>query len=366
MPANIVHLTPEQFGERERRVVEWGPLSASTFRYASGVAALRLQNELGEVIVLPYQGQQIWSASFLGRDLTMRSMFDEPRPTRNYLETYGGFLLHCGATSMGVPGPEDSHPLHGELPNAPYRAAYLLAGEDEKGLYLAVGGEYRHTVAFSTDYRAEPMVKLYSQSSLLSVDFQLTNLKRSPMELMYLAHVNFRPIDGGRLKYSAKADPEHVRVRRSVPSHVRPAAGYVEFLDELARDPARHHLLERGLAFDPEVAFFIDYLQDESGWAHSLQIHPDGTADYIGHRPDELDKAVRWICRTPDQDALGIVLPGTAEPEGRSAESAKGNIKVLPANGDFRCSMVIGAMQESEALDMRERIEAMVAGAVGD
>ena len=49
-----------------------------------------------------------------------------------------------------------------------------------------------------------------------------------------------------------------------------------------------------------------------------MQVHPDGTADYIGHRPDQLDHGVRWICRTPDQDALGICLPATAEPEGYS------------------------------------------------
>ena len=59
-----------------------------------------------------------------GRQLTMRSMFDQPQATRNYLETYGGFLIHCGFTAMGVPTKEDSHPLHGELPNAPYRQAY--------------------------------------------------------------------------------------------------------------------------------------------------------------------------------------------------------------------------------------------------
>ena len=86
----------------------------------------------------------------------------------------------------------------------------------------------------------------------------------------------------------------------------------------------------RNLTFDPEVVFSIDYLGRRcDGWAHSMQVHPDGTADFIRHRPDQLDTGVRWICRTPDQDALGIVLPATAEPEGYTAEKAKGNIKSI-------------------------------------
>jgi hypothetical protein len=77
---------------------------ASTFRYDSGVEALRIANKMGSLVLLPFQGQQIWSAEFGGRNLTMKSMFDEPRATTQYLENYGGFLLHCGATAMGVPG----------------------------------------------------------------------------------------------------------------------------------------------------------------------------------------------------------------------------------------------------------------------
>jgi hypothetical protein len=356
----VVPLVPKQFGERNRLLLQTAGLAATGFRFASGVAAVRLSNSAGELVMLPFQGQQIWSADFLGRELTMKSMFPEPRPTREYLETYGAFLLHCGATAMGVPGPEDSHPLHGELPNAPYDSAVLLLGEDERGRYLGLGGRYRHTVAFACDYLARPLVKLYAEGSVVLVEMEVENLKRSSMELMYLAHANFRPVDGGRLAYSASANPASVRVRRSVPSHVRPKPGYLEFIEELAREPERHHLLTPGLAFDPEVAFSVDYIADEEGWAHSLQLHPDGTADYVAHRPSELPKGIRWICRTPDQDALGLVLPATAEPEGYSAEKAKGNILVLPAGATFRCEMVLGALPAKEAAAIEEKIGRLV------
>ena len=157
-----IHLHPSFFGEAEKTLVEHEGLTASTFLYPSGVQGLRLTNELGHLVVLPYQGQQIWDAQFLGRTLTMRSMFDMPYPTTEYLRTYGGFLLHCGVTAMGVPAAGDSHPLHGELPNAPYQAAQLITGNDERGPYLAITGQYRHTVAFAQNYIAQPTITLHA------------------------------------------------------------------------------------------------------------------------------------------------------------------------------------------------------------
>lgn len=356
-----IHLQPSMFGERERVLLQAGALSAVAFCYDTGVCGLRLRNELGSLVMLPYQGQQIWSAEFGGRELTMKSMFDAPRPTQDYLSTYGGFLLHCGATAMGVPTDADSHPLHGELPNAPYQRAYVVTGSDARGAYIGLGGAYQFTVAFSHNYVARPLVKLYANSSLFDVTMVIDNLKHVDMELMYLAHINFRPVDQGRLVYTAPCDAEHVRVRKSIPSHVHPLPGYAQFLAELERNPQKHNLLTPDLVFDPEVVFFLDYIADQQGWAHSMQVHPDGSADYVAHKPGQLDTGVRWISRTPDQDALGLILPATAEPEGYAAEKAKGNIKVIPARGQFRLDLQIGMLDAEGATAMEEAIAALLA-----
>src|SRR5688572_8320292 len=74
----VIHLSPPLFTEKERPLIEAGPLSASVFRFATGVCGLRLKNELGQLVLLPYQGQQIWLAEFRGRTLTMKSMFLSP------------------------------------------------------------------------------------------------------------------------------------------------------------------------------------------------------------------------------------------------------------------------------------------------
>lgn len=349
METVTIALSPAQFGERESLLVECGDFTATAFRFGSGVCAVRLANAVGSIVMLPWQGQQIWSAHFHGRELTMKSMFDQPRAGVGYLETYGAFLLHCGATAMGVPGPGDSHPLHGELPNAPYQCAYLELGEDADGPYLALGGWYRHTVAFTCNYTAEPLTKLHADSGILDVTLDITNHKVTPMEWMYLAHINFRPVEQARLVYSAPCDPEHARVRTSIPSHVRPPAGYREFLQELARDPAKHNVFSNDLPFDPEVCFFLDYQADAAGWAHSLQVLPAGGADYVGHRPDQLDKVVRWIANNGDQGAMGLALPATAEPEGYTAEKAKGFVRLLPPGETTRIELRAGALTPEQA-----------------
>jgi hypothetical protein len=356
-----IHLVPQLFVEREKTLIEHGPLSASTFLFDSGVCGIRLRSERGELVLLPFMGQQVWSAEFDGRNLTMKSMFAGPRPTSQMLATFGAFLVHCGATAIGNPSKEDTHPLHGELPNAPYQEAFLVAGQDDRGPYIGLGGHYQHTLAFSYNYVATPLVRLHASAAWFDLGMTIANLKNSPMDLMYMPHINFRPVDDGRLVYSAPCTAQHVRVRTSLPSHVRPSQAYVEFIQTLQQQPEKANQFAPGLAFDPEVVFYVDYLADEAGWAYTMQVHPDGRADYVRHRPAQLDKAIRWMCRTADQDALGIE-PSTSEGDGYLAEKAKGTVKVLPPHNEFHCDIEIGALTPAEARQVEETIQRIVTG----
>lgn len=351
------------FSTEERVFVENDDFKVTLFRFPLGVEAVRMQNRRGAIVMLPFQGQQIWSANFGGRELTMLSMFDQPRPTQTYLQTYGAFFIHCGVTAVGAPSADDDHPLHGELPNAPYHEAYLELNEDETGRYVALGGLYRHIVAFKHRFRAEPLVKLYADSSVMSVGLRVTNEKRSTMDLMYLAHANFRPVDHARLVYSAKYDAAHVRVRREIPSHIAPPPGYAELLQELAHNPAAHHVMTPGKRYDPEAVFAIDYLADAQGWCHTLQVLPDGTSDYIAHRHSEAPRVNRWLCRTPDQDGLGIAFPSTCGVLGYTAEKAAGHVLSLEAGSTWSIAMKSGALDAAATRSLMTQID-QIAGRV--
>jgi hypothetical protein len=144
-----------------------------------------------------------------------------------------------------------------------------------------------------------------------------------------------------------------------VPKHIKSSCSIEEFtafLNALKADPIIHTTLTPDLILDPEVIFFIDYLADEQGWAHSMQIHPDGYAHYIRHQPSELNKGVRWITRTPDQEALGLYLPATAEHEGYLKEKEKGNIKILPAGETTVFHLEAGLLHPDAAREMEKNI----------
>ena len=352
-----VHLDVVTFSAGETIIAEHGGLTASVFRYASGVAALRIRNTVGEIVTLPFQGQQIADATFHCRRLTMRSMFGDPVAASSYLGNSGGFLVHCGATAMGNPAQGDSHPLHGELPNLPYASAALIIGNDGRGPFMGLTGAARHTIAFTHNYEIRPVVKLHADDGWIEADVAIRNLKHTPMELMYLAHINFRPHDGARIIDTVPDDAEHIRIRTKLPAGLfKPSETHKAMLDAMLANPALHRDLVPGRPVDPEIVMGLSHRADQDGWAHSMQLLADGTGDFVSHRPKELPGGVRWMTRNADQDALGLFLPGTAEADGYTAEKAKGNVVVLPPQETFRCSLAFGALNPQEADALRNRI----------
>lgn len=347
-----ITLRPEHFGELERTLVEWGRFSVSTFRYGTGVAGLRVTNAVGEIEFLPFQGQQVWRAEFLGRPLTMRSMFDEPNPTTEYLATYGGFFIHCGAAVMGGPGPDDHHPLHGELPNAAYQHAELRLGTDGDGSFLEITGTFEHAVAFTHRYVARPTIRLRPGDARMTMQLNIENRGARPMDLMYLAHINFAPIDGATILDTVPPGPAHTRVIHPDHALAEASEAYRDLLAHHVDHPDSHRMMTADQTFEPEIVFAVDCEADGEGWATTMQLHPDGTSDFVRHRPDQLDHGIRWIARGADQEALGMLLPATAEPHGYLAESAKGNVRSLASGASVDFTIEFGALDGAATIEM--------------
>ena len=100
-----VALQRPAFGEREREAVAAKGLTASLFRYDTGVDAIRLSNARGNVVILPYMGQMVWSAAFDAVPLEMRSMFPAPRPAETSLRPMASspIMPDCCATASPPP-----------------------------------------------------------------------------------------------------------------------------------------------------------------------------------------------------------------------------------------------------------------------
>lgn len=349
-----IQLDSCRFTPAETLLIEHGKLKASLFRYPSGVDAVRLTNSRGQLVMLPYQGQQIWSMHMDGRNLGMQSIFDQPHPTQNFGATYGAFFLHCGLSGMGHPGPGDTHPLHGELPNAPFQKAWIACGRDDHGDYLELAGDYRHSRAFACDYTASSAVRLYDNAATVPITLTITNHRASPLEYLYLAHINFNPVDHARLVYSAPG-----RGVQLMPDfeHSPQSPQYVAFIEKVRANPSLLDTLDPSHQLNPEVVlYYFDYKADRDGWAHSLHIEPTGHGGYVKHRPDELDKVIRWIVRTPNENAIGVALPATATPEGYTREKARGNIRTLVGGATTAIHLEAGLLTPEQTAAMEVHI----------
>jgi len=351
-----IDLAAVQFGPRTVTLLQSQDMRANVFRYTTGIEALTIQTPLGEATFLPFKGQQVWDARFLGRCLTMRSMFEEPQPTDDYLASYGAFLIHCGITAMGGPGPGDTHPLHGELPNARFQSARLLAGSDALGPYFSLAGTYWQARAFSHNYRFHVEARLRPASSWLEITARVENIRSVPLDVMYLAHINFLPVDGGRLLDTVADDDTGIVVRQDTPPGLHISAEHRRLLSQLAADPSRHRQMMPGGRIDPEVVMLLSCEADATGLAHGLQLHPDGSADVVSYRPAELPVAVRWISRLGDQEALGLILPATSGVDGYSAEKARGRVVTLPGGGTYSCQYRCGALDPAGARALADEI----------
>lgn len=359
---NKIFLKEAYFGEKETEILSSGELSASLFTYSTGVKAVRIKNGKGSIVVLPYMGQMVWRAEFLGYEMTMKTIFDEPIQAKDvFHETYGCFLMHCGLTAMGNPTAEDDHTPHGELPICKYDTVFLVAGEDEAGKYIGISGVYTHKSCYAYNYDFSPLVKLYEDSTYLDVTVSFTNNKDVPLEYYYLCHVNHRPVNGATLCYTA--DRKAIKVNHEVPDDYfckKDADATNAYLDMLDENPA---IMDKVGApyqcYRPEIVFYAKYDADENGNAYTMQINPDGYSTFVVHRPEELPYGIRWISRTEDEDTMGMVLPATCEHLGKLYCQRNNQQSYLAKGETMTYHVVTGYLTPEQTKVMEAKIHSM-------
>ena len=353
-----INLANVAFTDKPTLLAEDGEFKAVAFRYTTGVAALKVSNRRGSFTILPWMGQMIWRCDFDGRELAMKSMYDEPKDCKAcFNESYGCFMMHCGLTAMGNPTAEDTHVGHAELPIIRYKEAYLEFGKDKTGEYVAVGGTAFYDMCFTYNYSFSPRVVLRKGAAKIEIAATVKNLKDLPFEYYYLCHVNHRPIDGSRLLYTA--DPAKAIINHEVPDGYRKdwADATNAWLDEFDRNPAcGDRIGAKGESYRPEIVNCFMHHAAKDGWAYTMQLAPDGTAVYVKHDPKQLPYGTRWIARTVDEDALGMCLPATSEHKGRLYCRAHRQQRTLKTGKTVRYHIETGLLGKADAAKMRKLI----------
>ncbi|MDD7972805.1 DUF4432 family protein [Roseinatronobacter alkalisoli] len=354
-----IPLTPAMFNHAENVVARSPAFTVTAWRTRLDIEMLRIATARGHVDVLPFMGQMIWDAVFDGVRLTMDSAFPAPRPAHSIVETYGCLAYHSGILTNGCPGPEDDHPLHGEMPCKRMDAAHLEFCQEDGAPVIRVGGHVDHVLGFGPNYRARPSVTL-GEGTVIGMGMVVENRSALPMDLMYMAHVNFAFVPNGIIHQPAPFSTGRTRVRTDVPAHVTPNDDYRAFLSELSGMPEAGRVLDQPERWNPEQVIYVDAPgTDAAGMTHAMLERPQGDGFAMSYATAEFGHMVRWILHGADAKVAAFALPSTCEPEGYLAERTKGNVGVLHP-GETRSFMArFGYVTRDEAAALARTIAAI-------
>ncbi|WLI78223.1 aldose 1-epimerase family protein [Kosakonia sp. H02] len=329
-------LQREGFTLQPQILLENSDFTVSAFRYPSGVEAVKLENDRGYLLVLPWLGQMIWDVHFDGRSLTMHNMFRQPKPAQQIVETYGCFAFHSGLLANGCPSSEDTHVLHGEMACAPMDDAWLeLDGET-----LRLTGRYEYVMGFGDHYLAQPAVVLHSHSALFDIEMTVTNLACAPMPLQYMCHMNYAYVP--QATFSQNLPDDALTLRESVPAHVKPTEQWLAFNRRLQQGEASLSALTQPAFYDPEIVFFADCLDRYTDTPEFRMHGPDGVTWLTRFSSREFNYATRWILYNGDQQVAAFALPATCRPEGFLAAQRNGSLLTLAPQETRRFHVTTG------------------------
>lgn len=354
-----INLSQDFFSANRKSLIENSSFSVIAFRYKTGVAALEIYNNVGSFIILPFNGQQIYKINFHNQDLTMKSIFDEPNDSMNFGENYGSHLIHCGLTKNGNPSEEEDYPLHGELPNCKYQDAYILVDD----FSITVGGNFYYKNSLEYNYVFNPEISLNYNSSILDVNIFVENLRSKPMKYMYMAHINWIPVDGSELIYSSNKGEDDITVfddTFGLPESEE-SDKFKAYVKELKINPLLSDVLDSHTQiYDPEFCMYIKYLGDEVNYAHALQVMPNGYSQYVKFNRETLPSAVRWIARTGDEDAIGFAIPSMTNHLGFARNDKLGLIPEISAKSKINLNYSFGLLNPMETEEMKEKIDRII------
>ncbi|MCF1428641.1 MAG: aldose 1-epimerase family protein [Shewanella sp.] len=334
-------LYKHSFSKERSLIAKSDAFEIHTFVYNSGVHAIEIRNAKGHLIILPFMGQMVWHAEFLGTNLCMKNMFREPKPAKTIVETYGCFAFHAGMIRMGCPTPQDDHVLHGEMPCATMDSAWLEISDTS----VTIKGSYEYLMGFGDHYLAMPSVTLAADASEFDIGMVVRNLASKPMPLQYMCHINATYVEGAVM--SQNLPDEAFVLRQSVPAHVRPTEQWLAY-NEALKTAAPFGILDKPQLHDPEIVYFADSIDRYTQRAELAMAIGDKCL-ITEFDTKEFNHLTRWILCNSDQQVAAFALPATCRPEGFLAAKASDTLVYLAAGEERSFSVRTGIRELAES-----------------
>lgn len=332
-----IKLSHQMFSQSEFELYQDDNFSAKTFLYPSGVEGLRLTNQRGELVVLPFMGLIIWDAVFDGISLKMKDMFSQPLPGKGIADTYGCFQFTSGLLGNGTPAPEDDYQLHGEFPTSKMAHAYLTIGEDT----LTIHADFEYVKGFGDHYLSEPSVMMRANSGLFDINLDVTNLSHAQaMPLQYMCHMNYAYAKNAHIEQNLP--DEAFGLRQTVPAHVHPTDAWLAYNDQLKASGELINDLTDEAHYDPEIVFFSRDLTQYTDEAE-FRMHLNDSHNFLTKfKTEQFPIVTRWLLYNADQQVAAFALPGTSTPEGKAAATKAGTLIMLEPQAKRHFSVTTG------------------------
>lgn len=319
-----INLYKDNFQEQSRVLMENDEFIISSFKYDSGVEAIKVQNSRGYLTILPFEGLMIWDAVFDGFDLKMKNTFKQPYPGKQITDSYGPFQFHSGLLASGNPGPEDDHYAHGEFPLTSMDSSFIEINEDA----VTVSSQVEYVKGFGDHYFANPSVTLKKGSALFDIKMFVKNLSDyQEMPLQYLAHINYKFVKGAKITQNIPDTAFHLR--ESIPDHIHPTKEWLAFTKKIAASGQLINELDKEEHFDPEIVYFGDDLNQQVDQANFEMKMDRNHTVMVSFNTKEFPNVTRWLMYNPDLQVAAFALPATSRTEGRTAAKKAGTLIML-------------------------------------
>jgi hypothetical protein len=323
-----------------------------------GVDVVEIDNGKLRFAVLPTRGMGIWKAQAgdlrLGWDSPVKDpvhpAFINPleRGGLGWLKGFNEWIVRCGLSSMGAPGPDmmvDNNgntsemflPLHGNIANVPARKVSIEITNTE----IILRGEVNEAMLFGPVLRLNSEIRTAFGSAALTINDTVTNIGCNPTEHQLLYHVNYgAPLleKGARLLTPFKnVAPRDSRAMEGVAGFDQfdaPMAGFVEqcyFFELAAKQGSRETLA---------------MLRNAEG----------NQASVLRYKLKDFPCFTLWKNTAAREDGYVAGLePATSFPNARNFERGQGRVPTLKGGESRSTSLTVEALDTKKAISATEK-----------
>ncbi|MBK1877423.1 aldose 1-epimerase family protein [Pelagicoccus mobilis] len=355
MPTLGLDSTSLSTGEKHQWSVQTRTLHGGT---QEGVQVVEIDNGKLSFVVLPTRGMGIWKGNCgdvrLGWDSPVKNpvhpsyVNSQENGGIGWLRGFNEWIVRCGLSSMGAPGPDmivDNNgnaleaflPLHGNIANLPAHTLSLEITDSE----IILRGEVDETMLFGPALRLQTEIRTAFGSGALEIVDTVTNLGNNPTEHELLYHVNYgSPLleEGASFqapfKQTAPRDPRAAEGVENYNQYDAPSPGFVE------------------------QAYFFE-LAGKRGSRESLAMLKNGKGDHASLLRFSLkDFPCFTLWKNTGGSADGYVTglePSTAYPNTRNFERTKGRVLELAGGESRTTKLVVESLDTKKAIATAEK-----------